>query len=69
MGRSPPASPRRRSTRSTRRATWTWEPWRIEEDEWCEWEYDDGNDSEFDPKLLKEARLEEVNFMQNIGVW
>ena len=41
----------------------------IEEDEWGKWEYDDGNDSEFDRKLLKEARLEEVNFMQNIGVW
>ena len=28
MGRTPPSSPRRGSTRSTRRATWTWEPWR-----------------------------------------
>ena len=28
MGRTPPASLRRRSTRLTRRATWTWEPWR-----------------------------------------
>ena len=41
----------------------------IEEDEWGKWEYDEDHDGEFDPKLLKEARLEEVNFMQNIGVW
>ena len=41
----------------------------IEEDEWGKWEYDEDYDGEFDPKLLKEARLEEVNFMQNIGVW
>ena len=41
----------------------------IEEDEWGKWEYDEEHDGEFDPKLLKEARLEEVNFMQNIGAW
>ena len=39
----------------------------MEEDEWGKWEYDEDHDGEFDPKLLKEARLEEVNFMQNIG--
>ena len=41
----------------------------IEEEEWGKWEYDDYHDGEFDPKHLKEARLEEVNFMQNVGVW
>ena len=39
----------------------------IEEDEWGKWEYDEDHDGEFDPKLHKEERLEEVNFMQNIG--
>ena len=41
----------------------------IEEDEWGKWEYDEDHDGEFDPKLLQEARFEEVNFMQNISVW
>ena len=41
----------------------------IEEDERSKWEYDEDQDGEFDPKLPKGARLEEVNFMQNIGVW
>ena len=41
----------------------------TEEDEWGKWEYDEDHDGEFDPKLFKEARLEKVKFMQNIGVW
>ena len=41
----------------------------IEEDEWGKCKYDEDHVGEFDPKLLKEARLEEVNFTQNIGVW
>ena len=41
----------------------------IEEDEWGNWEYDEDHDGECDPKLLKDARLEEVSFMQNVGVW
>jgi hypothetical protein len=45
----------------------------IEEDEWGNWVHDEGhdeyNDNDFDPKLLQEARMEEVSFMQNIGVW
>ena len=41
----------------------------IEENEWSKWEYDEDHDGEFDTKLFKEARLEEVKFMQNIGVW
>ena len=71
MGRTPPASPRRRSTRSTRRADVDMGAMKvnIEEDQWGKWEYDEDHDGEFDPKLHKEARLEEVNFMQNIGVW
>ena len=41
----------------------------IEEGVWSKWEYDEDDDGEFDPKPLKEARFEEVNFMQNVGVW
>jgi hypothetical protein len=41
----------------------------IEEDERGDWEDDEYDDGEFDPKLLKAARSEEVHFMEKIGVW
>jgi hypothetical protein len=47
----------------------------VEPDEFDEWEHEyerefgDLEEGEFDPELLKEARKEEVQFMENIGVW
>ena len=41
----------------------------IEDDEFKECECDEFDDGEFDPKLLREARMEEVKFMELVGVW
>ena len=41
----------------------------VEKDTWEEWEDDGYEKDEFDPHLLREARLEELQFMEKIGVW
>jgi hypothetical protein len=41
----------------------------AEGDEFEDWGHDEFEDGEFDPVLLKEARMEEVRFMEKIGVW
>ena len=41
----------------------------VEEDEFKDWEHDEFEGNEFDPVLLEEARKEEVQFMEKIGVW
>lgn len=41
----------------------------TEKEPWDEGNHEESHDGEFDPKLGKEARMEEVQYMQKIKVW